>query len=149
SENADPQRLAKKHGGHIPTLVQLVGGSGWHHPTLPVRGGAAVQGAVVFDAVAAQEGGGLATQLVAAFQQKLGRAPATAAAEVHDAALLVGNARAQIAGAPDPRSALRGALARAKLDDGACGPVVMGEDGELQRTPVVLEVIGDELQVVP
>jgi hypothetical protein len=40
-------------------------------------------------------------------------------------------------------------MAQAKLDDGACGPAQMGSDGELQRTPSVLEVSGDQLILAP
>jgi hypothetical protein len=47
--------------------------------------------------------------------------------------------------AEDPREAMRAALARARLDDGACGPAAMGPDGELAREPSVLEVQGDQL----
>lgn len=146
----DPARLARKHGGHIPQVVQLVGGAGWHHPTLPVRGGAAVQGALLVDDFAGELGGDLAVQLVAAFQQRTRRAPSTAAAEAYDAATLIAAARATVAAtAADPRGALRAALARASLPDGACGPAAMGPDGELARVPTVLEVQGDELIVAP
>lgn len=146
----DPARLARKHGGHIPQVVQLVGGAGWHHPTLPVRGGAAVQGALLVDDFAGELGGDLAVQLVAAFQQRTRRAPSTAAAEAYDAATLIAAARATVAAtAADPRGVLRAALARASLPDGACGPAAMGPDGELARVPTVLEVQGDELIVAP
>lgn len=145
----DPAQLAKKHGGHIPQVVQLVGGAGWHHPSLPVRGGAAVQGALILDDFAGELGGELAVQLIGAFQQRLHRAPSTAAAQAHDAALLLATVRAAAAAAAEPRSAFRAALAHASLDDGACGPAAMGPDGELERTPTILEVQGDELVVAP
>jgi len=146
----DPERLARKHGGRAPQVVQLVGGAGWHHASLPVRGGAAVQGALILDDFAGELGGEAATQLVAAFQQRTKRPPSTAAAEAYDAATLVASARAVAATAGgEPRAALRGALAHARLDDGACGPAAIGPDGELARTPTVLEVQGDELVVVP
>jgi ABC-type branched-subunit amino acid transport system substrate-binding protein len=148
-EPPDPDRLARKHGGHVPQVVQLVGGAGWHHATLPVRGGAAVQGALIVDAFAGELGGDLAAQFAAAFQQRTRRSPSTAAAQVHDAAALVAAARAQAAAAADPRSALRAALGRATLADGACGPAAIGRDGELTRTPAILEVQGDALIVVP
>jgi ABC-type branched-subunit amino acid transport system substrate-binding protein len=146
----DPARLARKHGGHLPQVVQLVGGAGWHHPTLPVRGGAAVQGALLVDDFAGELGGDLAVQLVAAFQQRTGRAPTTADAEAYDAATLIAAARAIAATAPvDPRGALRAALAHGSLPDGACGPAAIGPDGELARVPTVFEVQGDELIVAP
>jgi ABC-type branched-subunit amino acid transport system substrate-binding protein len=145
----DPARLARKHGGHVPTVVQLVGGAGWHHPSLPIRGGAAVQGALILDDFAGADGGEPAAHLVAAFQQRTRRSPSTAAAQAYDAATLVAAARAAAAAGGEPRAALRGALARARIDDGACGPAAIGADGELARTPSLLEVQGDELVIVP
>ena len=145
----DPAQLAKKHGGHIPQLVQLVGGAGWHHPSLPIRGGPAVQGALIVDDFAGELGGDLAAQLVAGFQQRLGRAPSTAAAQAHDAATLLAASRTEAAAAADPRAALRTALAHARLADGACGPAAIGPDGELERTPSIFEVQGDELVLAP
>jgi ABC-type branched-subunit amino acid transport system substrate-binding protein len=123
-EIADPNQLQRKHRGKIPQIVQLVGGAGWKHPSLPVRGGAAVQGALIVD-VDCAEGRG------------------------RDAAALVSAARATAALAKDPRAAFRAALARGKLDDGVCGAAAMDTDGELVRTPVVLEVQGDELVTAP
>jgi ABC-type branched-subunit amino acid transport system substrate-binding protein len=148
TEAPDVERLARKHGGRIPQIVQLVGGAGWHHATLPVRGGAAVQGALIVDDFAGEIGGDVAVEFSAAFQQRTRRTPSTAAAEARDAAALVAVARAQIAGAGS-RAALRTALARARLEDGACGPAAIGPDGELERTPSVLEVQGDALILVP
>ncbi len=149
----DPDRLARKHGGRVPQIVQLIGGAGWHHPTLPVRGGPAVQGALIVDDFAGELGGDAAVQFAAEFQQRTRRAPSTAAAEARDAAALIAAARAQAAeagaGTVAPRSALRAALARARLDDGACGPAAIGPDGELERTPSVLEVQGDALILAP
>jgi ABC-type branched-subunit amino acid transport system substrate-binding protein len=75
--------------------------------------------------------------------------PSAAAAEVHDAATLIAKVRQEVGNAADIRGALRAALARAKLDDGACGPATMGPDGELAREPAVLEVQGDQLQLRP
>jgi branched-chain amino acid transport system substrate-binding protein len=151
TDNPDPERLARKHGGHIPQIVQLVGGAGWHHPTLPVRGGPAVQGAMLVDDFAGDLGGEPAQQFVAAFQARTKRTPTTAAAQAFDAAALIAAARAEaVQGAPpDLRKAMRGALAHAKLADGACGAASMGPDGELVRVPSVLEVQGDDLVIVP
>jgi ABC-type branched-subunit amino acid transport system substrate-binding protein len=151
TEAPDVARLARKHGGQIPPVVQLVGGAGWHHPTLPVRGGAAVQGALIVDDFAGELGGDLAVEFAAAFQQRTGRTASTAAAETRDAAALVAAARAAVAGSAGTgsRAALRAALAHARLDDGACGPAAIGPDGELERTPSVLEVQGDALIAVP
>ncbi|HEX3766612.1 MAG TPA: penicillin-binding protein activator [Kofleriaceae bacterium] len=149
----DPDRLARKHGGQVPQIVQLIGGAGWHHPTLPVRGGPAVQGALIVDDFAGELGGDAAVQFAAEFQQRTHRTPSTAAAEVRDAAALIAAARAEAAQAGArtgaPRAALRAALAHARLDDGACGPATIAPDGELERTPSVLEVDGDTLILAP
>jgi ABC-type branched-subunit amino acid transport system substrate-binding protein len=149
----DPARLARKHGGNLPQIVQLVGGAGWNHPTLPVRGGAAVQGALIVDAFAGPLGGDTGAAFAAAFQQRSRRTATAAAAQAHDAAALVAAARARAAvpsrAAGDLREAMRAALARARLDDGACSPAAIGPDGELAREPVVLEVSGDALILAP
>ncbi|MCX5741012.1 MAG: ABC transporter substrate-binding protein, partial [Proteobacteria bacterium] len=147
----DPNMLARKHNGRIPQLVQLVGGAGWHHPSLPLRGGAAVQGALIVDDYAADLGGDLALAFDAAFQQRTRRAPSTAAAQAYDAAALVARVRlgVQATREGDPRRVFKAALATAKLDDGACGPAAMGLDGELDRVPTLLEVEGDHLIPAP
>lgn len=125
TEFPDPDRLRRKHGGNLPQVVQLVGNSGWNHPSLPIRGGMAVQGALVVDTCPA------------------------ARDQASDAALIVAAARKDAASAPDPRGTLRERIARAKLDDGACGPAAMDVDGELRREPRVLEVAGDQLIPAP
>jgi ABC-type branched-subunit amino acid transport system substrate-binding protein len=144
-EFPDPAKLARKHGGYVPQVVQLVGGAGWHHPSLPVRGGDAVQGALILDVFAGELGGDAAVQLGQAYQAKTGRPPSSAAAEAFDAASLVAHAMAGVT----TRAAMKSALARGKLDDGACGPASMDVDGELLRAPTILEVSGDSLMVAP
>jgi len=129
--------------------VQLVGGSGWNHPSLAIRGGSAVQGAMIVDAFVGDQGGDTGALFAGAFQQRTSRTPSSAAAQAHDAAMLVGLARREAGAATDPRAALRSAIARGKLDDGACGPAAMDTDGELAREPNVLEVQGDQLIVAP
>ncbi len=148
-ETTDPARLARKHGGRVPSVVQLVGGAGWHHPSLPIRGGAAVQGALIVDSFAGELGGDIAASFSTAFTQRMARAPTAAAAEAYDAATLVAQVRHEVASASDPRGAFRAGLAHARLDDGACGPAAIAPDGEIRREPSVLEVQGDELIVAP
>ncbi len=128
TEFPDPERLKRKHGGNVPQVVQLVGNSGWNHPSLPIRGGMAVQGALIVDTCHA------------------------ARDQAHDAALIVAAARKEAAAAQtaiEPRAALREKIARARLDDGACGPAAMDVDGELHREPSVLEVAGEQLIPAP
>jgi branched-chain amino acid transport system substrate-binding protein len=145
----DTAMLARKHGGRIPQVVQLVGGGGWHHPSLAVRGGEAVQGALVVDVWAAELGGEVAAQFAAAYQQRTGHAASSAAAEAYDAATLVGAARADAARGGDPRRAFATALAHARLDDGACGTAAIGATGELERDAAVMEVSGTDLVNAP
>lgn len=149
TEFPDPEKLRRKHGGVLPQVVQLVGGAGWHHPSLPIRGGPAMQGAMFVDTFTGELGGDVGIAFSAAFQGRTNRAPSAAAAETYDAAALIARARAEAASSPDVRAALRAALARSKLDDGACGPVAMGLDGEVQREASVLEVVGEQLQLMP
>ncbi len=144
-EFPDQAMLAKKHGGHMPQVVQLVGGAGWHHPSLPVRGGSSVQGALILDVFPGDLGGDASQQFGAAFQAKTGRPPSSAAAEAYDAATMMAAARH---GATS-RAGMRSNLARAKLDDGACGRSAMDVDGEVLRAPTILEVSGDSLVVAP
>jgi ABC-type branched-subunit amino acid transport system substrate-binding protein len=145
----DAAKLARKHGGHLPQVVQLVGGGGWHHPSLAVRGGSAVQGALVVDVYGGDTVGGDAATFASALQKRIGRAPSAAAAQAYDAAMMMAAARSAASGAVDPRSAMRKGMATVRLDDGACGPATMGADGEIVRTPSVLEVSGSELIVAP
>jgi ABC-type branched-subunit amino acid transport system substrate-binding protein len=149
SDFPDPALLARKHGGRMPQVVQLVGGAGWRNPSLPLRGGSAVQGALVVAAFAGDAGSDDAIAFGAAFQRATGHAPSDAAAEAYDAAALVAAARAAAADSSDPRAAFRTALAHAQLPDGACGAAVIDPSGEVARTSSVLQVQGDELIVAP
>ena len=146
AETMNPLMLRKKHDGVIPQVVQLVGGAGWHHPSLPLRGGTAVQGALLVDSYAGPLGGDAAAAFDADFTARTTRAPSSAAAEAFDAAALVIAARLSANGS---RAAFRTALSRGKLDDGACGPARMDVDGELHRPYTTLEVQNDELVVAP
>ncbi|HEY4177064.1 MAG TPA: penicillin-binding protein activator [Kofleriaceae bacterium] len=148
-EFPDADMLMRKHGGVMPQVVQLLGGAGWNHPTLPTVGGSAVQGALIVDVFSPDNGGDTAAQFASEFQQRVGATAGSVAAQVFDAATLVANARAQAAVAPDPRSAMRAAISRAKLDDGACGPAAMDVDGELKRESITLEVDSGQLIVAP
>ena len=129
-----------------------VGGAGWHHPTLPIRGGAAVQGALIVDVFAGELGGDTGAAV-------RGRVPAAhaaarrraAAAQAHDAATLVA-ARAQ-AGRHRRRRPARRAARRARArPSSTTAPAARRRsdaDGELAREPTVLEVQGDQLILAP
>ncbi|MEJ7598119.1 MAG: penicillin-binding protein activator [Kofleriaceae bacterium] len=149
TEFPDQAMLKRKHGGQVPQVVQLVGGAGWHHPTLPIRGGAPIQGSLIVDTFLGELGGDMGAVFAAAFTQRTKRSPSSAAGQAHDAAAAIAIARREIEHAPEVRGALRASLARVRLDDGACGPAAMGPDGELVREPIVLEVQGDQFLVAP
>ncbi len=150
----DPAVLARKHRGTLPQLVQLVGGAGWNHPTLPLRGGAAVQGALIVDAFAGALGGDAGAAFAAAFQQRSGRAPTAAAAQVHDAATLdrAGPRRGRARPAAPPAIPGARCAPRSPAPARATAPAARprwAPTASSQREPAVLEVSGDQLILVP
>jgi ABC-type branched-subunit amino acid transport system substrate-binding protein len=108
-----------------------------------------MQGALFVDAFAGELGADTGALFAQAFQQRTSRTPTAAAAQAHDAAMLIARVRREVGNAAEPRAAFRTAFARSRLDDGACGPAQMGPDGELQRMPSVFEVSGDQLILAP
>jgi hypothetical protein len=75
TEFPDPAKLSRKHGGQMPQVVQLIGGAGWNHPTLPIRGGKAVQGSLIVDAFPGELGGDTGVAFVQAFHSRVNRMP--------------------------------------------------------------------------
>ena len=145
SLTTDPTTLATKHGGRVPQLVQLVGDSGWNHPSLPIRGGAVLDGALMVDAFAAEDGAGFGAR----YQGRTRRAATSAAAQAYDGMHLVLAAWGVARTSATPRVAFATALRGAALEDGACGAARVGVDGELTRDGSVLEVSGDAIVVSP
>lgn len=137
--------LRRKHRGRVPQVVQLLGSSGWHHPGLLPRGGPAVEGALVVDAFTGGADEDFASEdaavFAARFRARTGRVPGTIAAQAHDAAALLLEARRRI-GTAAPRRDLARELAAARLTAGACGPAHM-ERGALVREAVLLRVDGE------
>ncbi len=148
-EIMDPVRLRRKYRGVIPQVVQLVGGAGWNTPTLPARGGNAVQGSILFDVCTAQRDD-IAADIAGRLEARLGHAPTSASAQAYDAAawLTQAVASAQAAGQGD-RAGLRLAMTRTLLEEGACGPLSMGQNGEVIRESATLQVDGEELILAP
>ncbi|MBK9037418.1 MAG: penicillin-binding protein activator [Myxococcales bacterium] len=147
----DLDALARKHGGRLPQVVQLLGSAAWNHPSLITRGGPAVEGALILEPCPLALGAAAATDFVDAFRARRRRDPSPAAAAALDAWRLVAAARAHAAliGGRDPRAAFIAALAAATLDNGACAPARVGPDGRLERAPVVLKVDAGALVVEP
>jgi ABC-type branched-subunit amino acid transport system substrate-binding protein len=154
SDLMDTMSLRKKHGGRLPSVVQLLGSSGWHHAGLIPRGGAAVDGALVVVPCGGLGSGsddqGLdiaddALDLVSRFEQRTGHPPGAVAAQAHDAARLFLAARAAASArrGAGARAALATELARAELKDGTCGPARVVR-GELSVQASLLRVDGDE-----
>jgi ABC-type branched-subunit amino acid transport system substrate-binding protein len=144
----------KKHGGRLPSIVQLLGSSGWHDPGLLSRGGRDVEGAYLIDDFVAEAGddaadepSGAAAVFTERWQAKTGRAPTAAAAQAWDATFMALGARRRAASADDPRAAAAQFLSVATLNDGACGPAKVDKSGELVRGVVLLRVEGGEFVV--
>jgi hypothetical protein len=150
----DTFSLRQKHGGRLPSVVQLLGSSGWHHESLIPRGGPAVEGALVVDVWAGGETEEFATEEGAALdtrmREALGHPASGVAAQAYDAARLLFAARRRAA-TRDParaRDELGRWLRTIRLDDGACGPVAIDDKGALLRDPVVLQVEGEGFVVL-
>jgi ABC-type branched-subunit amino acid transport system substrate-binding protein len=148
-EIMDPVRLRRKYRGVIPQVVQLVGGAGWNTKALPARGGNAVQGALIFDVCTAQRDD-IAAELAGQLEARLGHAPSSAAAQAYDAATgMAAAVTAARAAGRGHRAGVRAALAQLRLEEGACGGLAIGGDGEVQRETAVLQVDGEDLVLAP
>ncbi|MBL8624220.1 MAG: penicillin-binding protein activator [Myxococcales bacterium] len=145
----DLEALARKHGGRLPQVVQLLGSAAWNHPSLITRGGPAIEGALLLEPCPLALGDAAATEFVDAYRARTRRDPSPAAAAAHDAWRLVAQARGRAATAADPRAAFARALAGASLDDGACAPATIDGAGRVARTPAVLKVDAGALVVEP
>ncbi len=167
-DSIDSVSLRKKHGGRLPSLVQLLGSAGWHDPALLARGGRDIEGAYLIDDFVAEAADDDATEEYTSaaalefstrWRARAGRAPTAVAAQTWDATLMALSARrigldaagataakADAAGhaadGPRIRAAITSALAAATLDDGACGPAHVAPDGELARGAILLRVEG-------
>lgn len=137
--------LKRKHGGRIPSVVQLIGTSGWHHPGLIPRGGKAVEGAIVIDLFSGGRNVDASSEPAArfheAFIKRYNRAPGRTAAQAFDAATMALRVHEVSKGqSREFRQAFIEGLQRLKLEDGACGPARVLPTGGLQRAGVVLRV---------
>lgn len=148
-EIMDPERLRRKYRGVIPQVVQLVGGAGWNSKTLPLRGGPAVQGAMIFDVCTAARDD-IAADVATDLEARLGHPPSGAAAQAYDAATWMAQAvQAARAAGQGHRVGVAQALRQTQLSAGACGPLAVGADGEVQRESAALQVDGEELVLAP
>ncbi len=138
----DLSRLRRKHG-RMPQTVQLLGSSGWHHPSLPTRGGAAVEGAVVLDTWMGSDNEQFANEQAATFAQaflhRTGVVPGATVAQTFDTTRMVLQARQEAAGDAQPRVALARHL-RGVRGDGAAGPAAFAAGGAMLRQVLVLRV---------
>jgi branched-chain amino acid transport system substrate-binding protein len=152
-EHVDPLALRAKHGGRIPSLVQLMGSSGWRAEGMIPRAGGIAEGALVVGVCSGGVGGeypsDVAAQFAQAYERRRGHPPTATAAQAYDAMRMVLHARraAASAAAGARRAAFIKALGRAGLNDGACGPVRVAPSGEVVRDPVILRIEGDEFIV--
>ena len=144
----DTMGLRKKHGGRLPSVVQLLGSAGWHHEALIPRGGKAVEGALVLDVWSGGENEEFwtehASSFYEAFRSATSRPPGAVAAQAYDAARLVFESHRAAVRADDPRAAFATALANTRLHDGTCGPASIDGRGEIARQPILLRVDSGE-----
>ncbi len=141
----DTLSLRRKHGGRVPSVVQLLGSSGWYHASLPARGGAAVDGAIIVVPCATGDSASdSAADFTERFEAAAGRPPGPLAAQAFDASQLFLAARAAADRARDPRSALGRALRTASLPDGACGPSQMNPTGQVDHPAALLRIDGSD-----
>lgn len=143
----DTIRLKRKHGGRVPRVVQLLGGSGWHHLGIIPRGGAVMEGALVFDVTTGSDHEEYATATGAvfarAFKARTGHTPSTLASQAYDAASMVFIARTAATkqgSKKDVRAAFVRALAKTKLTEGACGPASIRRAGDVSRKATLLRI---------
>jgi ABC-type branched-subunit amino acid transport system substrate-binding protein len=143
----DLDMLARKHGGRIPQIVQLLGSGGWRHPGLLTRGGEVVEGAMIVDVCAGAADVGMSGEVAALLRERTGSEPGRVALEAYDAAQLVLAARERADGRDQGsiRERLRVALTKGSVDDGACGAGAVTADGAVDRAPVLLVVEDGEL----
>lgn len=144
----DTLALKRKHGGRLPSVVQLLGSSGWHHEGLIPRGGKPVEGALVLDVWSGSDNEEFSTEQASefftAFRNSTSRPPGAIAAQAYDAARLVFEAHGSVARSDDPRAAFAKQLATTRLDDGTCGPASIDRNGEIARQPILLRVDSGE-----
>ncbi|MCB9526697.1 MAG: penicillin-binding protein activator [Myxococcales bacterium] len=131
----DPATLAAKYEGVAPSLVQVIGSSGFNSRAFLRRAGDLAHNALFVDAFW-PTANPAAEAFAQAYQAKTGRAADALAAHAHDAALML--ARAAAGGGDRP--AVRTALAAAR-HQGVFGPVQVQPDGDVAFWPVLLTVL--------
>jgi ABC-type branched-subunit amino acid transport system substrate-binding protein len=150
SELMDLVSLKRKHGGRLPSVVQLLGSSGWHHQSLFARGGSAVEGALLVDTWAGGEHEGFASgsgaQFAEAFKRRRSRYPTALAAQAFDAGQLVRQAMERSA-KKDLRRAFSTALSSGQLPDGVCGSATVDRAGAVARDAFLIRADGGEFVV--
>lgn len=135
--------LRRKHG-RMPRVVQLMGSSGWIHPSLGTRGGAAVEGALListcYGAGAGVDTGSRAQEFAEKFEAEHQRPPSVAAHMAYDAMSIVLEARQWAAQHGGRRGDVARALRGARLRDGVCGSSFVNAAGQLEGEIEVLRV---------
>ena len=141
-ELVDAVGLRRKHGGRVPSVVQLLGSREWNHPSLITRGGAAVDGALIMDACVG--GAGIdypdddSELLGRRLRRAIGKPPSRLALQAYDTGkLLFDRVRRHGKGGAE-------VFARAESKTGACGPAEVDQRGQLLRSSVLLRVDGGD-----
>lgn len=145
--------MRRRHGGRLPTRVQLAGPATWHDPALLAARAEALEGALVADGcdALAEQPTGAALKLAEAVEAAVGRAPARATLETHDGVRLALAARRRALAASHGRTdGLRDAFLHALTsvvlpdDAAACGPARLapGNAGVVERPAKLYRVQG-------
>ncbi len=143
-------RLRTKHRGLMPRVVQLMGGSSWLDPSLGIRGGAAVEGALVIGTCPGGHGMDLsarARSFADEFHRQQGRAPSLAALAANDAMNIVLQVRDWAAKHGGKRADAARAMRNAQLRDGVCGTQTMHASGQIEGEIEVLRVEQGSLEI--
>ncbi len=142
----DTLSLRRKHGGRVPSVVQLLGSSGWYHASLPARGGAAVDGAIIVVPCATGDSASdTAAELTERFESSAGRPPGPLAAQAYDAARLFlvrprpASPRAAIRAPPSARRSAPPASPTAPA-----APRTMNPTGQVDHPAALLRIDGSD-----
>jgi len=142
-DRVDGIGLRRKHGGRVPSLVQLLGSRQWNHPSLISRGGAAIDGALVMEScidgadpeIANDDNARLAVRL----HRAIGKPPTRMALQAYDVTRMI----FERASSGEHRG--HDLFLGAQQKDGACGPMEIDARGQLLRSSLLLRVEGDQL----
>ncbi len=132
----DTSTLQKKHGGRVPTRVQLMGNSGWHKPNA-TAGNHGLDGSLV---VTRCPGPKTDARFIAAYAKLSNSQPSSFAWEIRDGVLLMINGLKKTKGVANK---LRHVMFRLPPLKSGCGTTEISSKGEASRKAGLLSLIGE------